>query len=183
MKTQNDIITGNIPYYLSAVGLFVLLKIGFTFADNGDLTFLLKPTDRLVGLLTGSQSVYLADYGFFHFHGQMNFVIEKSCSGFNFWVLCFPVFAYLGLKYFDRHIHKALTVPAALLCSYLLTVFVNASRIVASLVVRNLTVGFFPGRQPLIHEIVGITTCFTFLVLVYYLIEKCLKHIKYAKFT
>ena len=169
----------NIPYYLTAVGLFVLLKVGFTFADNGNLTFLLKPTDKLVGLLIGSQSVYLADYSFFY--EKMNIVIEKSCSGFNFWILCFLAFAYLGLKYFDKHLHKILTIPTILFCAYLLTIFANASRIVASIVVRNQTIGIFPDKQPVIHEMVGITTYFLFLVLGYFLIEIFFKHKNYAK--
>lgn len=169
----------NIPYYLVAVGLFVLLKIGFSFADNYDLAFLLKPTDKLVGLVFGSQSVFLADHEFFH--EKINIVIEKSCSGFNFLILSFVLFVYLGLKYFDKHLHKILTIPTALLCAYLFTVFVNASRIIASIVVRNQTIGIFPEKQPLIHEIVGITTNFSFLVLAYYLTEKFLKHRKHAK--
>ena len=172
-------INKNIPYYLTAAGFFVLLKICFIFADNNDLTFLLKPTDMLVGLLIGSQSVYIIDYGFFH--EKMNIVIEKSCSGFNFWILCFLVFAYLGLKYSNKHLHKILTIPTALLFAYFLTIFANTSRIVASIVVRNQTVGIFPSKQPLIHEVVGITTYFTLLVLVYFLIEKFLKHKNYAK--
>jgi exosortase K len=138
----------------------------------------LKPTDKLVGLLIGSQSVYLADGGFFH--EKINIVIEKSCSGFNFWVVCFLAFAYLGLKYFDRHLHKTLTIPTALFCAYLLAILANASRIVASIVVRNQTIGIFPDNQPLIHEIVGIATYFTFLVEVYFLIEKFLKHKNHA---
>ena len=164
----------NIPYYLAAAGLFILLKVGYTFAGNNDLIFLLKPTDKLVGLLIGSQSVYLADDGFFH--EKINVVIEKSCSGFNFWVLCFLLFAYLGLKYVDKHLHKTLIMPTALLCAYALTIFANASRIATSIVVQNQTSGIFPDRQPLIHEIVGITTYFSLLVLAYFLIEKYLKH-------
>ena len=169
----------NIPYYLTSVGLFVLLKVGFTFADNNDLAFLLKPTDKFVGLLTGSQSVFLAKDGFFY--EKMNVVIDKSCSGFNFWILCFLVFTYLGLKYFDKHLHKILTIPTALFCAYLLTIFANVSRIFTSIIVQNQTVNIFPNQQYLIHEAVGITTYFSFLVLVYYLIEKFLKHKKYAK--
>jgi exosortase K len=171
MKTNK-----NIPYYLTAIGIFILLKVVFTFANNDDLIFLLKPTDKLVGWSIGSQSVYLADEGFFH--EKINIVIEKSCSGFNFWILSFLVFAYLGLKYADKYLYKILTIPAALFCAYLLTIFANASRIVASIVVRNQTVGIFPDKQPLIHEIVGITTYFSFLVLTYYLIEKFLKYKK-----
>jgi len=47
-----------------------------------------------------------------YFHSKLNIVIEKSCSGFNFWILCFMVFAYLGLKYFDKPLHKILTLPS-----------------------------------------------------------------------
>ena len=169
----------NIPYYLTAVGLFVLLKVGFTFADNNDLTFLLKPTDILVGLLTGSQSVFIAEDGFFH--EKMNIVIDKSCSGFNFWILNFLVFTYLGLKYFDKHLHKILTIPTALFCACLLTVFANVSRIFASIIVHNQTATIFPNQQYLIHESVGIIIYFTFLVLTYYLIDKFLERKKYAK--
>jgi exosortase K len=169
----------NITYYLTAVGLFVLLKVGFTFADNNDLSFLLKPTDKLVELLIGSQSVYLEDYGFFH--EKMNIVIDKSCSGFNFWILSFLVFSYLGLKYFDKHLHKIWIIPTALLCAYLLAVFANVSRISASIIVHNQTANIFPTKQFLIHESVGIITYFSFLVLAYCLIEKILKHKIYAK--
>ena len=168
-----------IPYYLTTVGLFVLLKVGFSFANNNDLTFLLKPTDKLVGLVFGSQSIFLADNGFFH--EKINIVIEKSCSGFNFLILSFLLFAYLGLKYFDKQLHKILTIPTALFCAYLFTVFVNASRIIASVIVRNQTIGLFPEKQSLLHEVVGIVTNFLSLVVAYYLTEKFLKYRKYAK--
>ena len=178
-QRKRMIMNRNIPYYLTAVGLFVLLKVGFSFADNNDLGFLLRPTDKLVGLVYGSQSVFLADHGFFH--EKMNIVIEKSCSGFNYMILCFLLFAYLGLKYFDKQLHKIFTILTALFSAYLFTAFVNASRIISSIIVRNQTVGFFSEKQSLLHEAVGITTYFSFLVLTYYLTEKILKYIKYAK--
>jgi exosortase K len=111
----------------------------------------------------------------------MNIVIGKSCSGFNFWILCFLIFSYLGVKYFDKHLHKILTIPTALFCAYLLTIFANVSRIFASIIVHNQTANIFPNQQHLIHETVGIITYFSFLVLAYYLIEKFLKQKKYAK--
>jgi exosortase K len=151
------------PYYLVAVALFILLKFGFTIADNGDLDFLLKPTDVLVGLLTGSHSVYLSDKGYYH--ASLNILLNKSCSGFNYWVLCFLVFTYLGVKYFAKPLHKALAIPISLCCAYLLTIFANSSRIFASIVVQSQT----------FHEVIGIIVYFSFLVLVYYLTEKFLK--------
>ena len=172
----------NIPYYLIAAGLFILLKIGFRLADNNDLAFLLKPTEKLVGILTGSHSVYLPDSGYFH--EKTNIIIDKSCSGFNFWVLGFLLFAYLFLKHFDGFIGKILSIPTALIGAYLLTVIVNTSRIFASIIVRNQTESIFPNQQPIIHETIGITTILTFLILAYILIDKLLiNKRRYAKST
>lgn len=164
----------NIPYYLTAVGLFILLKFGFTLADNNHLTFLLKPTDKLAGLLTSSHSVYHAENGFYH--NKLNILIDKSCSGFNFWILCFLVFTYLTVKHLDKPLHKMLSIPTVLLCAYLLTIFVNASRIFASVIVQKQIKIFFSNQQHLIHEAFGIITNWSFLVLTYYIIEKILIH-------
>jgi len=170
----------NIPYYLAALGVFVLLKFGFRFADNDDLVFLLKPTDTLVGILTGSYSVYLINEGYYH--DTFNILIGKSCSGFNFWVLCFLLFSCLAIKYFEKPIHKIMALPAALIFAYLLTVFVNTSRIVASIAAAN----FMQNQQRLLHEAIGIMTNISFLILIFYLTEKFLrqklsKHKHHAK--
>ncbi|MFV0531837.1 MAG: exosortase K [Flavobacteriales bacterium] len=167
----------NIPYYVVAVGLFVLLKFGFTFADHNDLIFLLKPTDKLVGFLTGSQSVHLAYEGYYH--EKLNILIDKSCSGFNFWVLSFILFTYLTVKYFNKPLHKMLTIPIALVGTYLLTIFVNTSRIFTSIIVQSQTKNILSNQQHLIHESVGIITNLSFLILAYYLIEKLLIKILY----
>ncbi len=172
----------DILYYLTAVIIFLLLKFGFTLADNDDLIFLLKPTDKLVGFLTGSHSVYLSEEGYFH--GYMNIIIDKSCSGFNFWVLSFPSFTYVMVKYFDRISSKILAIPGALILAYILTIFVNTSRIFASIIVQTHTKNIFPHKQHIIHEAIGIMTNLTFLILAYILIENFLKNKRYnAKFS
>ncbi|MEM9337316.1 MAG: exosortase K [Bacteroidota bacterium] len=170
----------NIPYYLIVVTIFILLKFGFTFANTNDLAFLLKPTNQLVELLTGSHSIYLSGNGYFY--EQLNILIDKSCSGFNFWVLCFLLFSYLTVNHFDRSIHKLLTIPAVLTGAYMLTLFVNASRIFASIVVQRQTKNIFHDQQHFIHETIGIMTSLTFLILAYILIEKLLTRQRhYAK--
>ncbi len=173
----------NIPYYLTSVGLFILLKFGFKFADNNDLIFLIKPTDKLVGLFTGSHSVFLSDRGYFHEY--LNIIIDKSCSGFNFWVLCFLLIIYQTVKYFDKTLSKILTIPAALIGAYILTILINTSRIIASIIVQEQAIHFLPERPHLIlHEAVGIVINLTFLVLTYLLIEKLFIHKRHhAKFT
>lgn len=164
----------NLPYYFAAGGVFVLLKFAFRYADTADLVFLLKPVDSLVGLLAGSYSIPHAEGGYFH--ESLNIIIDKSCSGFNFWVLSFLLFTYLALKYFDRTLSKILTIPASLAVAYLLTVFVNTSRIFASIVVQRQTQSLLASHQRLIHEAIGIITYLSFLVLAYILIEKLLKN-------
>lgn len=164
-------ITKDISYYLTTAGIFILLKFGYTVANNNHLTFLLKPTDKLVGLLTGSHSVYTHS-GFYH--EKLNILIDKSCSGFNFWILSFLVFTYLGIKHLDKPLYKILSIPTALFFAYLLTIFVNASRIFASVIVQNQTKILLVNQQNLIHEAIGVITNLSFLVLTYYLIEKLL---------
>jgi exosortase K len=172
----------NIPYYLTVVGLFILLKYGYTLADNNDLAFLLKPTDKLVGLLTGSHSVYLSESGYYH--DQLNILIDKSCSGFNFWILGFLLFTYSSIKFFDKTSNKILIIPIALIGAYLLTIFVNTSRIFASIVVQSQTKNILFNQQHILHESIGIITNLTFLILAYIIIEKILIHKRHnAKFT
>lgn len=162
----------NIIYLLIVAAVFLLLKFGYTIADNNDLYFLLKPTDKLVGLLTGSHSIYLSDKGYFH--EQLNIIIDKSCSGFNFWVLCFLVFTYLTTSYPHKTITKTLSIPTALAAAYIFTILVNTSRIFASIVVQTQTKNIFPNNQHIIHETIGIITNLTFLILAYILIDRFL---------
>jgi len=112
-----------------------LLKFAFTFVSNDDLLFLLKPTDAIVRLLTGSSSFYLAENGYYH--KELHILIDKSCSGFNFWILYFLLFSFLTLKYVDKPLHKILVISISLVFAYILTIFVNASRIFVSIVVKS----------------------------------------------
>ena len=164
----------NILYYFTAIGIFILLKLGYIFADNNSLGFLLKPTDKLVGLLTNSQSVYLGSNGYYH--DKLNILIDKSCSGFNFWILCFLVFTFLTIKYLRKPLHKLLSIPVALFGAWLLTIFVNTSRIYASIIIQNHSKNILANQQHVVHEAIGIITNLSFLILAFYLVEKLLIH-------
>ncbi len=90
----------------------------------------------------------------------------------------------MTVKYFDKHFHKILTYPFALIGAYLLTIFVNSSRIFASIIVQTQAKNYFVNQQHLIHEAIGIITNLTFLILAYILIEKLLIHKRHnAKFA
>ena len=159
----------NTPFYLTAVILFIVLKFCFTLTTNNDLAFLLTTTDKCLGVLTGFHSLLTSDG---YYYEQLNILLDKSCSGFNFWILSFLVFSYLTLKSVDKTVHKILMIPATLLGAYLLTIFVNTSRIFASIIVQNQTKNFLATQQHLVHEAVGVVTNLSFLILAYCLIEK-----------
>lgn len=163
--------SSNLFYYLSAAALFIVLKFAFTIASVDDLLFLLKPTNSFVALLADSPSVYLDNRGYFH--QSLNIVIDKSCAGFNFWLLSFLVFVYLFLNHISRAWHKFFVLPTALFLGYLLTIFVNSSRIYASIIIQNQT-KFIQINQDYLHEAIGIITNLSFLILAYYLTEKFL---------
>lgn len=172
----------NIAYYLFTIILFIIFKFAFTFADNDNLTFLLRPTNNFVELLTGSQSVYHSDNGYFH--DELNILIDKSCSGFNFWLLSFLMLTFLALKHFDKHIYKALVIPTMLILAYFLTLFVNSSRIFTSIIIQNQTNHLLNNGQHIIHEAIGVITNLSFLILAYFITEKLLLNRKHnAKLT
>lgn len=160
----------NIPYYLILMVLFILLKLGYKVADNDQLGFLLKPTDKFVGVITSSQSVYLPESGYYH--EQLNIVIDKSCSGFNFWLLTFALLTFLSLKYLPKHSHKAISIPASLVFAYVITIFTNTSRIVASILIQSQSYPIMESNGPVVHEAIGIVTNLTFLILIYYITER-----------
>lgn len=172
----------NLPYYLLSGGFFILMKFAYKFADNNHLAFLLRPTNKMVGVLTGQYSENLQEQGYYY--QSLNVLIDKSCAGFNFWVLSFLIFTYLTVRYYDTHIQKTLAVIFAFFGSYLLTLFVNTSRIFASIVVKSQTKDIFLNHQHLIHEAIGVITNLTFLILAYILVEKLLIYKQHnAKFT
>jgi exosortase K len=101
------------------------------------LLFLLYPTDWLTGLLMGSTGIYSPENGFFH--ERLNIMIDKSCAGFNYWVLSFLLFTYLEVNHLKNNKEKALALLFALLGAYFFTIFVNASRIVVTIIVQPKT--------------------------------------------
>lgn len=172
------ILPKNVFYYLTAIGLFLLLKFGYTIADNNDLIFLLQPTDRLVGLLISSKSVYFPDRGFYY--NDLNIVINKSCSGFNFLLLCFLMFAIVAFNNINLIKQKTVIIPATLMLAYVLTIFVNTSRIFVSIVLQDQAKHFLPQKSiVIVHETIGIVTNLSFLIVVYILLERLLKKQNY----
>ncbi|WP_107039144.1 exosortase K [Brumimicrobium mesophilum] len=161
----------NILFYLTALGIFILLKLLYTLSETSDLLFILSPTNKIIELITGSQATFIIGEGYFY--DKLNIIIDKSCSGFNFWLLCFLMLSFLSIKYFTSSLVKALMLLISFVGAYIFTVLVNSSRIFTSIIIEK-KFHSLP-NQSVIHEGIGIITNLTFLILIYLAVEKILQ--------
>jgi exosortase K len=170
----------NTPYYILTLVVFILLKIGYKSASNNTLGFLLKPTNKLVEIITNSRSTYSSINGFFY--SDFNIVINKSCSGYNYWLILFIMGSFLGLYHAQNLLQKSIVIPISLLIGFVLTILVSTSRIYVSLLLKHQTdrISHLISEQSS-HEIIGITINLTFLITTYLLIDRTLKNEKHTQ--
>jgi len=161
-------------HILTALLLFLLLKVGYTQTSVDDLLFLLYPTDVLVSIFTNSSSFYIHGSGYFH--SVHNILIEKSCGGFNFLILYFIVSYLTCLQHFKTPAIRWVMLPICWIGSYLITICVNTSRIITAISINKSKNNFLNGSW--MHHLQG-TFIYLFFLLVSYLILKYLLN-KYA---
>ncbi len=113
-----------------------------------------------------------------YYYENLGIIINKSCSGFNFWLISFMAFTYLAVNSSVTTQQKIISIPLSLIFAYLFSIFTNTSRIFVSIVVQSATHQLIV-QQLLLHETIGIITNLSFLVLTYYLIDKLLTHLKH----
>lgn len=155
----------NTVYYLLLGLLFLFLKIFYTQADNSNLAFLLKPTSYSIELITGSSSVFIPEKGFFH--EDLNILIDKSCSGFNFWMLCFTLFSFTFIQNRVAKINFYF-FPVMLFLTYLLTLLTNTSRILIAIKIQTDLRFLSEEYYYLAHEAQG-SFVFVFFFILFYL--------------
>jgi len=134
--------------------------------STDSLFWLLKPISILVEIVNGSKSVYIPTSGYYF--KQLNVVINKSCSGYNFWLLCFLMLNSLTLNFYHSVFKKICVLVSLLILSYIFTVLVNSCRIITSIAVSNFNSNLL-FDELMIHQAVGIVTNLSFLVIIYLL--------------
>ena len=166
----------NIYYYLLTLVSYVLLKFFYSLATIDELSFLLKPTNKLVGLVLNSKAQYLSEKGYYH--DELNILIDKSCSGFNFWVLCFIMLSFLSFTYLSKKKLKIIALPIVLAITYILTIAVNTSRILFSILIQKIQANNSIEKEfSWLHQAEGIFMYLFFLILIYLGFEYILKKI------
>lgn len=116
-----------------AVIILILGKSWYSQADTNALLFLLSPVTWLVHMISNQPYTFIPGQGF-HFPNG-NIMINGSCAGFNWLLLAFLIGVFAGLRGLQRSIHKIILLPVMLLMAYLLSLLVNSTRILFSIVI------------------------------------------------
>ncbi len=166
--------------YLIGIVTFLCFKFAYTAMDAGSLSFILGPTDYFVSILTDSNAIYIPNVGYYHH--ELNITIEKSCSGFNFLLLSFLITYCVSASHLRDSKLKWSALPLSLLFDWMLTIFVNTSRITSSIFIGRYVAVSKP-YQALLHQAEGTFIYLFFLILSYRLINHLLKNyaVQYEK--
>ena len=138
------------------------MKRHYAGARADDLWWILTPTTRVVGAMTGATFVAVPSEG--HVSYERRFVIEKSCAGINFMAAAFGmlVFALLGRARSGRS--GLCVLGASLLASYGAAIFVNAARITIAMWLADRPSALSAFTPAEIHRLEGIVVYFAGLV-------------------
>ena len=146
------------------------LKRHYADADVDDLTWILTPTSRLVGAMSGTAFVAVPSEGYVS-HERL-FVIEKSCAGINFLVAGFGMLVF-ALFHRVRSVASGVRVlGVSLLASYGAALVANAVRITIamSLADRQASLSGFSADQ--VHRLAGIVVYFAGLLLLFEIVPR-----------
>lgn len=171
-------IKNNILPVLIGTVVVIGIKILYIPITTEQLHYWLLPINKLLELFTGASSEWVSEKGYYY--GAFDILIEKSCSGVNYWLMCTVVLYFLILKHYSSYIVKCLAFPILLLVSYMMTILVNATRIYSYLLVIN-GINFPQGlNSHVVHEAIGVIVYLFFLILIY-LTTNTLLNKTYAK--
>ena len=158
--------------------LFLCAKIFYKYANISQLLWLVKPVAIWISSFTNT-SMYWDDSAGYVFP-SLSICIEKSCSGFNFLLICSAMLSYLILQKNNRISPKyAISI---LLISYLSTIVSNTTRICFSILLSQAFPQNWIVHHSFVHQGVGVLTNLFFLIFTYlvfqYLFKTSLQHEK-----
>ena len=167
IKSFNGQDTINVLFIASVLTLGIILKLLFSASATEDLLFVLSPVNSLVEVFTSSSATYVDDKGYWY--ADLNVVIDKSCAGINFLILCFCITASSTAQYYKPSVQWIL-IPFCLVLAYVLTIGVNSCRIISAITLLNAQANFAWIKSPWFHEAMGSIFYLTFLIATFLLI-------------
>lgn len=141
------------------------LKRHYAEARADDLWWVLTPTARLAGVITGAAFEMQPGEGYLS--RERMFLIEKSCAGVNFIIAAFGMLMFARFHRVASPLSAARLLAASVLVAYLVTVMVNTVRIAIAMWLAAHPVARSTLSAAEVHRIEGIVVYFGGLVLLY----------------
>lgn len=155
---------------LAVVALAVWgMKRHYSDARPDDLSWILGPTTRLVGVMTNTEFAFVPGEGYVS-HARL-FIIEKSCAGINFMIAAFGMLVFALFRRVRTGFSAAGVLSVSLIASYVAAVVVNTARISIAMWLADHPLAWSRLTAADVHRIEGIAVYFTGLLLLYGLVE------------
>lgn len=162
----------NIALHIIYLLLFYLIcSYNYQSLTFENLLFLIKPVNTIFVFFVKTEPIYKS--GSAYYYESLNIVINKSCSGFIFFITSYVIIYSIILKYEKRILIQKCNFALTLLLSYLATIYFNSARIIISYLAQNTANYFLPNRpHHLIHEVTGqIVYIISYFIIIYILIK------------
>jgi len=155
------------------VALLVMwgMKRHYADARADDLWWILSPTARVVGAVTGSAFAMGPGQGFLS--RDRLFLIEKSCAGINFIIAAFGMLTFASRRHIGSCISGARVLGVSLFASYSAAVLVNAVRITIAMWLAGHPTVLSGLSASEVHRVEGIAVYFGGLMLLYEVAQRC----------
>lgn len=142
------------------IALALCIKLFYSSAGPDELVWILYPTTALVKAFTSIGFLFDPQKGYVAIGGTV--VIGPGCAGLNFYViaLCMSTFSFIGR--FNRH--KLYWFLGLVLLSYVVTLCVNAFRIVGGIMLLELGGNMGFAVPSTLHSAQGTLFYFVFLI-------------------
>ena len=158
------------PCVLTAAALIAwALKRHYADASADDLSWILTPTARLVGVMTGA--TFTLERGEGQFSREHLFLIEKSCAGVNFMIAAFGMLVFTLFHRVGSVVSGAKVLVTSLAASYVTAVIVNAVRLAVAMWLAAHPAVLPTVSAASVHRVEGIVVYFGSLVLLYELAQ------------
>ena len=159
--------------YMVVLLMAVGLKYHYSHARSDDLGWILGPTAGVVEYISGIAFEKEDGAGFVNRENRI--IIAPSCAGVNFLIIAFCMAAFSGFHHLKSSRLKIFWLGNSAAWAYVLTIAVNAFRIVASIHMYNADI-YYHGLTPeRLHRIEGIFIYLFFLCLFYMALNKIIR--------
>jgi exosortase K len=142
-----------------------ILKAHYSDARPDDLRWILTPTARLVGVVSGATFTFQPGEGYFS--REQLFLIEKSCAGVNFMIAAFAMLVFTLFHHIRSWRSVFAVVGISLAAGYASALLVNTVRITIAMWLAT-----HPGllrafTHAEVHRIEGVLVYFGGMVMLY----------------